>query len=57
MISEKLKQKFELLETIAFTEYGKADKKSREHICKELGEYEGREILKEIGIQVNQHKN
>ena len=57
MISETLKIKFQYLEMLAFEEWKKSSKKERNKICKKLGEYEGREIIKEIEFQANQLKN
>jgi len=48
LISKKLQQKFKLLEMIAFQVWQKATPVERERICRELGEYEARETIKEI---------
>lgn len=48
MISPQLQFKFHLLEMSVYETWLKADPKEREKITKELGEYEGKEIIKEI---------
>jgi hypothetical protein len=48
MISETLRFKFKILETAAFPVWQKAKPEERERICRELGTWEGEQIIKEI---------
>ena len=50
-MSKKLRKLFFVLEIAMFEEWKKADKKGRDKLCKELGEWEGKEIIKEINEQ------
>ena len=47
----ELYQKFSIMETVIFPEWEKADKKERCRIERELGEVEGKMIIKEIKIK------
>jgi hypothetical protein len=48
MISQKLHHIFSILEMEAFPRWQKADAQGKEKISKELGEIEGKLIIKEI---------
>lgn len=52
MFSNKLQQKFKILEMAMFSDWQKANKKEREKICKNLGEFEAKLIIEEIKRQV-----
>lgn len=51
MTSTRLEQKFKLVEIAAFQAYLKADDRGKEKICKQIGEWEAKEIIKEIEQQ------
>lgn len=52
MISDKLQYKFQILEMAAFEQWQKSDPNKREKICRKLGEYEAKEIIKDIEDQL-----
>ena len=52
-ISPQLQSKFKILEMAIFPAWKKAGPKERERICKELGEFEANEIIREISEEAN----
>jgi hypothetical protein len=52
MISKTLRQRFEILEMAAFNIWKNSNQKKRKEICKRLGEYEARQIIKEINSKI-----
>ena len=54
MISQKLFNKFQVLEMLAFPEWQKANEKQRLRITEELGKYEGQLIINKIKKEANQ---
>jgi len=51
MISEKLNQKFKILEMAMFSEWQKASKKERKKMITTLGKLEAKMIIKEIKLK------
>jgi len=48
-----LEEKFRIVETAAFDEWKRAGPKKREDITKAIGEWEAREIIKQIEAEAN----
>lgn len=53
-ISKNLEIKFQMIEFAGFEEWKKSSEKERLNLCKKIGRWEAKEIIKEIE---NEHQN